>query len=57
MHVSSRQRLRIEKIFLHPAGGNIEWRQALSVFEDLGTVTTEAGRNRADSRNSKPGHP
>ncbi len=31
-HVSSHHRLTIEKIFHHPAGGNIEWRQVLSML-------------------------
>ena len=37
-HVSSHHRLTIEKIFHHPAGGNIE---VLAMLEDLGTVTHE----------------
>ena len=40
-HLSSHHRLTIEKIFSHPAGGNIEWRQVLSVLEDLGSVKQE----------------
>ena len=40
-HVSSHHRLTIVKIFHHPAGGNIEWRQVLAMLEDLGTVTQE----------------
>ena len=40
-HVSSHHRLTIEKIFHHPAGGNIEWREVLAMLEDLGTVTHE----------------
>ncbi len=40
-HISSHHRLTIEKIFSHPAGGNIEWREVLSVLEDLGSVTQE----------------
>lgn len=39
--MSTHHRLTIEKIFSHPAGGNIEWRQVLSALEDLGTVTEE----------------
>jgi hypothetical protein len=38
-HVSSHHRGTIEKLFSHPAGGNVEWRQVLSVLEDLGSVT------------------
>ncbi|HEY5283926.1 MAG TPA: hypothetical protein VIM14_14135 [Polyangia bacterium] len=41
LHVSSHHRLTIEKIFHHPAGGNVEWRQVLAMLEDLGTVTQE----------------
>ena len=40
-HVPSHHRLTIDKIFRHPAGGNIEWREVLSLLEDLGTVTEE----------------
>ena len=40
-HLSSHHRLTIEKIFGHPAGGNIEWRQVLSLLEDLGSVKKE----------------
>lgn len=40
-HVASHHRQTIEKIFHHPAGGNIEWRHVLSALKDLGTVTEE----------------
>jgi hypothetical protein len=40
-HVSSHHCLTIDKIFHHPAGGNIEWRQVLSMLEELGAVTAE----------------
>jgi len=40
-HLSSHHRLTIEKIFRHPAGGNIEWRQVVSLLEDLGSVNHE----------------
>ena len=40
-HVSSHHHLTIEKIFQHPASGNIEWRQVLAMLEDLGTVNHE----------------
>lgn len=36
-HISSHHRSTIEKIFSHPASGNIEWRQVLSLLEYLGT--------------------
>lgn len=39
--LSTHHRLTIEKIFGHPAGGNIDWRQVLSVLEDLGSVNQE----------------
>jgi hypothetical protein len=29
----------LEKIFNHPASGNVEWRQVLSLLEAVGTVT------------------
>lgn len=31
----------LEKIFAHPASGNIEWRQVLSLLEAVGTTTEE----------------
>jgi hypothetical protein len=40
-HLSGHHRLTIEKIFRHPAGANIEWRQVLSMLEDLGSVKQE----------------
>jgi hypothetical protein len=40
-HLSSHHRLTLEKIFTHPTGGNIEWRQTLSLLENLGTVAQE----------------
>ncbi len=40
-HLSGRHRQTIEKIFRHPAGRNIEWRQVLSLLEDLGSVKHE----------------
>lgn len=40
-HLSSHHRVTIEKIFSHPARGNIEWRQVLSLLENLGTTTEE----------------
>ena len=39
--LSGHHRLTIEKIFRHPAGRNIEWRQVLSLLEDLGSVKHE----------------
>ncbi|OLT36000.1 hypothetical protein C5142_08705 [Rhodococcus sp. BGS-1C] len=40
-HVSSHHRQTIERVFQHPTGGNIEWRQVLSLLQALGTVTEE----------------
>ncbi len=40
-HLSSHHRDTIAKIFSHPASGNIEWRQVLSLQENLGTATEE----------------
>jgi hypothetical protein len=31
----------LRKIFDHPASGNVEWRQVLSLLEAVGTVTEE----------------
>jgi hypothetical protein len=41
LHLSGHHRLTIEKIFRHPVGSNIEWRQILSLIEDLGSVKRE----------------
>ena len=40
-HLSSHHRDTIARIFSHPASGNIEWRQVLSLLENLGTTTEE----------------
>lgn len=40
-HLNNHHRDTVEKIFSHPASGNIEWRQVLSLLEDIGTVTAE----------------
>jgi hypothetical protein len=31
----------LEKVFGHPAGGNVEWRAVLSLLEAVGTVDEE----------------
>ena len=41
LHLSSHHRLTIDRIFNHPASGNIEWRRTLSLLENLGTATEE----------------
>ncbi len=40
-HLSSHHRDTLAKIFNHPASGNIEWRQVLSLLDAVGTVTEE----------------
>jgi hypothetical protein len=40
-HLSSHHRDAIQKIFSHPASGNIEWREVLSLLEYLGTTAEE----------------
>jgi hypothetical protein len=41
VHLSSRHRDTLGKIFTHPASGNIEWRDVLSLLEYVGTTTEE----------------
>jgi hypothetical protein len=43
--VNADHRATLERIFRHPAGGNIEWRQVLSLLEAVGTVTEEHNGN------------
>ncbi len=40
-HLSSRHRDTIDKIFSHPPSRGIEWREAVSLLEAIGTVTHE----------------
>jgi hypothetical protein len=40
-NLSSEHRDTVEKIFRHPTSRNIEWRQVLSLLEQVGTVTHE----------------
>ena len=40
-HLSNHHRDTVEKIFRHPASGNIEWRQVESLLERIGTVEHE----------------
>ena len=40
-HLSSHHRDTIMKIFTHPASGNIEWRDVLSLLDYLGTTAEE----------------
>ena len=39
--LSNHHRSTIEKIFSHPASGNVEWREVLSLLETRGMVTQE----------------
>jgi hypothetical protein len=39
--VTADHRATLERIFSHPAGANIEWRQVLSLLEAVGSVTEE----------------
>lgn len=41
MTLSNHHRETIAKILDHPASGNIEWRQVLSLLEAIGEVTEE----------------
>ncbi len=40
-HLSNHHRVTVEKLFSHPASGNVGWRQVLSLLEAIGTVTEE----------------
>jgi hypothetical protein len=39
--LNHRHRDTLEKIFGHSSGGNIEWRQVLSLLEAIGTTSQE----------------
>jgi hypothetical protein len=39
--LTHRHRDTLERIFIHPSSGNIEWRQVLSLLEAVGTTTEE----------------
>ncbi|HZN81680.1 MAG TPA: hypothetical protein VFC01_18635 [Mycobacterium sp.] len=41
VHLSSHHRDTLGKIFSHPASGNVEWRDVLSLLEYVGTTTEE----------------
>src|ERR1700683_5139590 len=41
MHMSSRQRDRVERTRAHPPSHNIEWREVVSLLEAIGSVTQE----------------
>jgi hypothetical protein len=40
-HLNNHHRDTVEKIFGHPASGNIEWHAVLSLLETVGSVTQE----------------
>jgi hypothetical protein len=40
-HLNSHHRDTVEKVFRHPSSGNIEWRQVVSLLEEIGDVTHE----------------
>jgi hypothetical protein len=40
-HLNNRHRDTLRKIFAHPTSRNIEWREALSLLEAVGTVLEE----------------
>jgi hypothetical protein len=40
-HLNNHHLDTLEKIFSHPASGNIEWRSVLSLLETTGSVTAE----------------
>ena len=39
--LDGRHRDTVEKIFSHPASGNVEWRHVLTLLNHVGTVTEE----------------
>jgi hypothetical protein len=40
-HINSDHRDTLERIFSHSGGGNLEWRQVLSLLEAVGAATPE----------------
>ncbi len=43
--VNADHRATLERIFSHPASGNIEWRQVRSLLEAVASVTEETNGN------------
>jgi thiamine biosynthesis lipoprotein ApbE len=39
--LSHHHRTTVEKILAHPASGNVEWREVLSLLENIGEVSEE----------------
>lgn len=44
-HLSNHHRDTVEKILDHPASGNVEWREVLSLLDAIGDVTEEHNGN------------
>lgn len=40
-HLSNHHRRTVEKVFQHPTSSNVEWREARSLLESVGTVVEE----------------
>ena len=40
-HLNNHHRATVEKLFSHPASGNVEWHQVLSLLRAVGTVTEQ----------------
>ena len=40
-HLNNHHRDTLERIFRHPASGNLEWRQVASLLEAVGATTEE----------------
>ena len=43
--LSNHHRNTLQKIFRHPASGNIEWRQVISLLDAVGTTVEEPNGN------------
>ena len=44
-NLSNHHRDTLEKIFRHPASGNIDWRQVISLLDAVGTTVEEDNGN------------
>ncbi len=40
-HLNNHHRRTVEKVFQHPTSSNVEWREARSLLESVGTVVEE----------------
>ena len=62
--LSNHHRDTLEKIFRHPASGNIDWRQVISLLDAVGTAVEEhngnvkvtLGADRSVSSTARKGH-